>query len=342
MKALYFNQHGEADVLQFGDLADPEISAGETLIKVNAVALNHLDIWVRRGWPGLNLKLPHIGGSDIAGEVIETNCDKTLIGKKVIINPGITTSDDRWVKSGQDSLSPGYKIIGEQLPGGTAEYVKVPTKNLLVYPENLSAQDAAAPVLVGITTWRMLFDRAKLKPGMTLLIVGSGGGVNLMSLLIAKAKGIKTIVLCGGEEKLQKTKNLGADHTIDYKVSPDWHKEVLKITHGIGADVVVDNVGEASFAKSIKAVAKGGAIVTVGNTTGWNISYDNRVIFSKQISIIGSTMGSTSDFNEAMTFIWKKKIKIPIDTVSLIKDGKEMHLRMEKGEQFGKIVLLNE
>ncbi|MEZ4754796.1 MAG: zinc-binding dehydrogenase [Bdellovibrionota bacterium] len=342
MKALYFTEHGDSSVLKFGDLEQPELKTGEVLIEVKAASLNHLDIWVRKGWPGINLKLPHIGGSDIAGKVVKSynQENKGLIGKEVVVNPGVITKEDRWTRSNEDSLSPGYKILGEQLPGGCAQFAAVPAANILEYPKNFTAEQAAASVLVGITSWRMLFNRASLRAEQSVLIVGSGGGVNLMSLLIAKAKGAEVIMICGGADKSKKALDFGADHVIDYKTDADWHKSVLKLTKGLGAEIVVDNVGSATFEKSIRSAARGGCVVTVGNTSGWNIAYDNRLIFTKQLSILGSTMGSQKDFLDAMKFIWKKEIKVPIDNVAPLKHGKAMHERIESGEQFGKIVLV--
>jgi NADPH:quinone reductase-like Zn-dependent oxidoreductase len=341
MKAIFFEQHGEIDVLKYADLPQPEPKPGEALIRVRAVALNHLDIWVRKGWPGLHLTMPHIGGSDISGEIVAVNGSALgwNPGTRVIANPGILTSDDEWTRSGEDSISPGYRIIGEHIPGGLAEYVTVPIANLFRLPDTVSFEDGAAPLLVGVTCWRMLFKRASIRAGESVLVVGSGGGVNSLAILLAQAAGANVIVLCGGREKVERTRELGVTTTIDYTEQPEWHAEVLKLTKGRGVDVVVDNVGAKTFAKSLKAVARGGRIVTVGNTRGYEISFDNRLLFTKQVSIIGSTMGSRQDFAEATEFLWQHRIKVPIDTVAPLSDGIKMIRRLENGEQFGKIVL---
>jgi NADPH:quinone reductase-like Zn-dependent oxidoreductase len=342
MKAIFFEKHGEIENLKYADIPQPEPKPGEALVRVRAVALNHLDIWVRRGWQGLHLDMPHIGGADVAGEIMAVNAPGTtwIPGSRVIINPGLITSEDEWTRKGEDSLSPGYKILGEQVKGGFAEYVCVPVANLFRLPDAVSFEAGAAPLLVGVTCWRMLFKRAKLRAGESVLVVGAGGGVNSLSILLAKAAGANVIALTSGADKIEKTRMLGANTVIDYTAQPDWHTEVLKTTKGRGVDVVVDNVGSRTIPKSLRSVARGGRIVTVGNTKGYELSFDNRLLFTKQVSLIGSTMGSRQDFVEVMEFIFQNKIQIPLDTVAPLSDGIKMIKRLEEGKQFGKIVLV--
>jgi len=341
MKAIFFEKHGEIEVLKHADLPDPTPKPGEALVRVKAVALNHLDIWVRKGWPGLHLEMPHISGSDVAGEIVSVNTTGTAwsTGARVIVNPGVLTSDDEWTRKGEDSLSPGYKILGEQMRGGMAEYVTVPVTNLFRLPDTVSYEKGAAPLLVGITCWRMLFKRGALRAGESVLVVGSGGGVNSLAILLAKAAGATVYALAGGAAKREKALKLGASAVIDYNETPDWHTEVLKLTKGRGVDLVVDNVGSKTMPKSIRAVARGGRIVTVGNTRGYELSFDNRLLFTKQVSLIGSTMGSRQDFVEAMEFMWQHKIEAPIDSIEPLSNGIRMIKRLEDGAQFGKIVL---
>lgn len=340
MKAIFFEKHGEIDVLKYGDLPDPQPKPGEALIKVKAVALNHLDIWVRRGWKGLNLEMPHIGGSDIAGEIVSVNAPSLWkAGEPVVVCPGLASSDDEWVRRGEESVSPSYRLIGEQSRGGMAEFVAVPISNVFKMPASLSFEEAAAPLLVATTCWRMLFNRANLRPGQSVLVVGAGGGVNSLSIQLARHVGAIVYALSSSKEKLEKAQELGAHFTVDYKKSGNWPIEILKLTKGRGVDVVIDNVGAATFSKSLRAVTRGGCIVTVGNTSGPEVSFDNRLLFTKQASLIGSTMGSKQDFIEAMEFIWSNNIKPQIDCVAPLKDGIKMIKRLEDGQQFGKIVL---
>lgn len=341
MKAIFFEEHGGPEVLKYAELPDPEPAPGEALVKVKAVALNHLDIWVRRGWKGLKLAMPHISGSDIAGEVVKVNSPNNHVtaGTRVIVNPGIVTSDDQWTRKGEDSISPAYRILGEHRRGGMAEYVTVPVGNLFKIPDEIGFPEAAAPILVGLTAWRMLFGRANLRVGESVLIVGAGGGVNSHSILFAKAAGATVYALTSSAEKREKALECGADAVIDYKKNPDWSVEVLRLTKGLGVDVVIDNVGAATIGHSLRAVTRGGRIVTVGNTSGHSITYDNRLLFTKQVSLIGSTMGGRQDFIDAMHFMWSRNLKPVIDRVEPLKNGVAMIQYLERGEQFGKVVL---
>ena len=340
MKAIYFEKHGGLDTLKYGDLPDPVPTQGQALVQVKAVALNHLDIWVRRGWKGLSLKLPHITGSDIAGVVTTIVGDSNFKpSDRVVINPGVLLSEDAWSRQGLDSLSPHYRILGEHLPGGMAEQVCVPLENLHKLPDEVSFEDGAAPLLVGTTCWRMLFKVGALTDGQSVLVVGSGGGVNSMAVQLARAAGATVYCLAGTAEKYTRALEIGAHEVINYSQSPDWHRDIIKLTDGRGVDLVIDNVGEQTLHKSMRAVAIGGKIVTVGNTTGPKINIDNRLLFTKQIALIGSTMGSRQDFLDMLSFIRSNDISPVIDCVRPLSEGIKMIERMEKGEHFGKIVL---
>jgi NADPH:quinone reductase-like Zn-dependent oxidoreductase len=340
MKALCFTEHGGPDVLRYDDVPDPSPGQGEVLVRVRACALNHLDIWVRRGWPGLRLEMPHWGGSDIAGEIagLGPGVNGWQVGQRVVIDPGVNTVADEFTRRGEHSVSPGYKILGEQLRGGLAEYVAVPAANLVPVPEGVDFPTAAAPLLVTLTAWRMLVHRAKLRAGETVLVVGAGGGVNTMAIQLAKLAGATTFVVAGNEKKGAQARELGADVVLD-RSRVDWSQELLRLTGKRGVDVVVDNVGAATLDASIRAVARGGRIVIVGNTTGPLKEIDIRYIFVKQISIIGSTMGSHQDFLEITALLWGGKLKPVIHQVLPLSQGRGAFVLMERGEQFGKMVL---
>jgi len=340
MKALYFDKHGELDVVKYGDVPDPEPGPGEVLIRVRACALNFLDIWVRRGWPGLKLEMPHWCGADVAGEIaaLGENVPGWQVGQRVVVDPGVNLVEDEYTRSGEDSVSPGYHILGEHRRGGAAEYLAIPASNLAAIPDNIDYPDAAAPLLVGITAWRMLLRRAGLRAGESVLVVGAGGGVNSIAIQIAKLAGATVYVVASNPEKSARAQQLGADVVLD-RSRVDWGKEIFKLTSRRGVDVVVDNVGKATITKSMQAVARGGRIVIVGNTSGPQAEIDIRYIFGKQISIIGSTMGSHQDFHDLLDLLWSGKIKPVIHQVMPLSEGREGYKMMQEGSHFGKILL---
>ena len=341
MKALCFYEHGETDVLRYDDVPDPKPGPGEVLVRMRACALNHLDVWVRQGWPGLKLEMPHWTGADVAGEVAALGEGVTAreVGQRVVVEPGISTREDEFTRRGETSLSPGYLIWGEHIRGGHAEYLAVPADSLLPIPEGWDFSRAAAPMLVGLTAWRMLIRRARLRAGESVLVVGAGGGVNSMAIQIAKLAGATVYALTSTEEKAEKALLLGADVVLNYRENPEWSRALFKMTDRRGVDVVVDNVGQATLNQSIRAVARGGRIVIVGNTSGPHAEIDVRFIFGKQISIIGSTMGSHQDFADAMALVWAGELQPVVDRVMPLSEGKRAFAILERGEQFGKIVL---
>jgi NADPH:quinone reductase-like Zn-dependent oxidoreductase len=340
MKAVFFEAHGEMDVLRYGTVPDPVAAPGQVVVRVKACALNYLDIWVRRGWPGLKLAMPHWCGADVAGEIAEVGRGVAgwAVGQRVVVDPGIIGAEDEFTRRGAPSVSPSYHVLGEHVRGGAAEYVAVPSANLAAMPAEMDFTAAAAPLLVSLTAWRMLILRAGLKPAETVLIVGAGGGVNSMAIQLAKLAGATVLVVTAGAEKSAKAAQLGADHVIDRSRS-DWPREVMALTGRRGADVVVDNVGRATLAASMQAVARGGRIVIVGNTSGPKAEIDIRYIFGKQISLIGSTMGSHQDFLTVIDLLRKQTLRPVIDRVFALSEGIEAYGRMEAGQHFGKILL---
>lgn len=340
MKAVYFERHGERDVLRYGEVPEPQAVPGSVVIRVRACALNYLDIWVRRGWPGLKLPMPHWCGADVAGEIAELGAGVSgwSVGDRVVADPGVNRVEDEFTRRGEASVSPGYRILGEHVRGGAAEYVAVPAANLEKMPETAGFTEAAAPLLVGLTAWRMLVHRAGLRAGESVLVVGSGGGVNSMSIQVAKLAGAFVIAVAGSAAKADKARALGADVAVDRSAS-DWEKEVAALTGRRGVDVVVDNVGQATLAASMRAVARGGRIVIVGNTSGPQTEIDLRYVFGKQISLIGSTMGSHQDFRVVTRLLAEGRLAPVIDRVMPLAEGVEAYRLMEEGGHFGKIVL---
>lgn len=340
MKALCFYQHGDLDVLKYDDVADPVPGTGEVLVEVKACALNHLDLWVMRGWPGLSLEMPHWGGSDIAGVVVGLGegVGGVKTGDRVVIDHGINPVEDEFTLSGEHSMSPRYMIIGENVRGGFARYVKAPAKNLVEIPGDIDFPQACAALLATLTAWRMLIARGKLRAGETVLIVGAGGGVNSASIQIAKLAGATVFVVASNAGKAERALELGADFVID-RSKVDWGKEFHRLTGRRGADLVVDNVGALTLSTSMSAAARGGRIVIVGNTSGPMAQIDVRMIFGKQISLIGSTMGTPKDFRDITRMLWSGRIRTVIEEVMPLSEGRRGFEMMERGEMFGKIVL---
>jgi len=343
MKALYFNQHGGVDNLQFGELPDPERMPGEVLVRVEAAALNRLDLFVLAGWKGLELEMPHVGGADMAGVVLEADQGSGLeAGDRVVAMPGFASEDDSFTQSGDDSLSDSYQILGENRAGVFSEQVSLPEKILFKIPDDRPASEACSQLLTGLTCWRMLKRQAPVKKGDVVLVVGTGGGVNSFAIQFAKSLGATIVALASTSEKEEKALALGASLAINYHARPDWHKNVLRATDGEGVDIVVDNVGAATFSKSIKSLKKGGSLVTVGNSSGPELKIDNRFIFSKQIKIIGSTMGGREDFEQLLESLWSNNFEAVIDSVFPMAEGQKAYQRLLEGGHLGKIILSNE
>ncbi len=340
MKAIVFHQHGGPEVLQYEDAPQPVIRANEVLVSVKACALNHLDLWVRIGIPGVPFPLPHIPGSDIAGEIAQIGADVTTVrvGQKVVLAPGVSCGKCSACVAGLDNRCRQFTNLGYMIDGGCAEFVRCPEVNCLPFPENLSFEEAASVPLVFQTAWHMLVARAELRPGEDVLVLGAGSGVGSAAIQIAKFFGARVIATAGNEAKLEKAKQLGADHTINHK-SQKIRDEVRRITGKRGADVVFEHVGTATWDDSLASLAASGRLVTCGATTGYDAKIDLRFLFSRQLSLLGSYMGTKSELQTVMKLVAAGRLKPVVDRVFPLAEAAAAQAYLESGEQFGKVVL---
>jgi NADPH:quinone reductase-like Zn-dependent oxidoreductase len=340
MKAIVFQEHGGPEVLKYTDARDPVVRANEVLVRVKACALNHLDLWVRRGIPGVPFPLPHIPGSDVAGEIAAIGADVTTVrvGQKVVLAPGVSCGKCAPCVSGQDNRCRQFTNLGYMIDGGCAEFVRVPEVNCLPYPENLSFEEAASIPLVFQTAWHMLVARAELQAGEDVLVLGAGSGIGSAAVQVAKFFGARVIATAGSDEKLQKAKELGADQLINHKTQK-IRDEVRRITGKRGVDVVFEHVGTATWDESIASLAPSGRLVTCGATTGYDAKIDLRFLFSRQLSLLGSYMGTKSDLQTVMKLVAAGRLKPVVDRVFPLAEAAAAHSYLESGSQFGKVVL---
>jgi NADPH:quinone reductase-like Zn-dependent oxidoreductase len=340
MKAVVFHEHGEADVLRYEDRPDPEIRANEVLVEVRACALNHLDVWARGGLPGIEIKLPHILGNDIAGVVREVGevVDWVKAGDEVLLQPGVSCAHCIECLSGRDNLCASYDILGYRRDGGYAELVAAPGVNVVPKPKNVSFEEAAALPLVTLTAWHMLVTRAKVEPGEDVLIHAAGSGVGSIGIQIAKLRGARVIATAGSDEKLAKARELGADDCVNY-TRDDWAREVRRLTDKKGVEVVFEHTGAQTWAGSIASLAKNGRLVTCGATSGYDARTDLRQVFYRHLSLLGSFMGSKAELLAALKFVERGQIRAVIDQILPLSEARRAHELMQDRAQFGKLVL---
>jgi NADPH:quinone reductase-like Zn-dependent oxidoreductase len=340
VKATIFKQHGGPEVLEYADVPDPRIRADEVLIEVKACALNHLDIFVRGGLPGIEIPLPHILGNDIAGVVREVGELVTWAkpGDEVMVNPGVSCGHCDACLSGEDNLCREYDIMGYRRNGGYAELVAVPGVNIVPKPPELSWEEAAALPLVTVTAWHMLVTRVNVQPGETVLVHAAGSGVGSIAIQIAKLRGARVITTASTGEKLEKARELGADEAINY-TQADWPKEVRRLTDRKGVDVVVEHTGAATWPGSISSLTNNGRLVTCGATSGYDARTDLRQVFYRHLNILGSFMGSKAELLEALKFVREGKIRAVVDRVLPLSEARQAHEVIENRAQFGKVVL---
>ena len=339
MKAALFHEHGGPEVLRIEEVPDPEPGPGEVRLRVRAAAMNHLDLWVRRGLP-IETTMPHIGGSDVAGVVEATGSDvhDVRLGERVIADPSISCGSCAACRQGEESLCERYRILGEHTQGGFAELVVVPARNLYRVPAGYALERAAAAPLVFLTAWRGLMTRGGLRAGQDLLVTGASGGTGTAAIRIAKWRGARVFAVTSAAH-VERVRALGADRVYD-RTAEDFSRAVWRDTDKRGVDVVFDSVGQAMWAGCMRALARGGRLVTYGATTGPDARTDLRVVFWKQLSILGTTMSSRREFREAMDHVFSGELEPVVDVTWPLERVKEAHERLESAEAFGKIVLV--
>jgi len=340
VKAAFLRAHGGLDKVEYGDVPAPVAGPGQVRVRVRAAALNHLDIFVRNGMPGISLAFPHVMGADGAGTVESLGPGATRLkeGDEVVLNPGVSCGACEFCLRGEHSLCVTFHLIGEHVAGTFAELVVVPAVNAGPKPKGLSWEEAAAFPLTFLTAWRMLVTKARAKPGESLLVIGIGGGVSLAALRIAKALGLVVGVTSGSAEKLARARELGADFGIDHATS-DFSREVRRLTGKRGVDIVLDSVGKATWKRSIASLARGGRLLTCGATTGPDPEEDVARIFWNQLTVYGSTMGTHAEFADMLRMVAAGSVRPVVDKVFPLSGAREALRRLEEARQFGKIVL---
>jgi NADPH:quinone reductase-like Zn-dependent oxidoreductase len=338
MKAVRFHEHGGPEVLRYEDAPDPVPLPGEALVRVRACALNHLDLWQRRGLDRIAIPFPHISGADVAGEVVDAPGGEIVSGRRVLVQPGLSCGRCEACLAGVDNECPHYDVLGYRSDGGYAELLRVPVQNLVALPDTIGFVEAAAFPLTFLTAWHMLMTRARLTAGEDVLVIAAGSGVGQAAIQIAWLHGARVFATAGSDEKLAKAKQLGAYEVFNH-YTQDVPAEVRRHTSGQGVAVVVEHVGAATWDRSLKSLKRGGRLVICGNTTGYDARVDLRFLFTRQYSLLGSYMGTKAELLRAMQFFSAGQLRPVIDRTYPLSEAAEAHRRLERGEQFGKIVL---
>jgi NADPH:quinone reductase-like Zn-dependent oxidoreductase len=328
-------------MLKYEDVPDPKAGPGEVVIEVRATSINHIDIFLRRGMPGVKVPLPKIAGCDAAGIIHEVGPGVSDLkpGDRITINPGISCGHCEFCAAGFGSQCTTFQMVGEHINGAYARFVKLPAHIVLKLPDSMSFEDAAAAPLVFITAWSMLVGKGRIQPGEDVLILGAGAGVGTASIQIAKLAGCRVIATASSDEQLERAKALGADILINYK-KEEFDKRIRDLTNRRGVDVVVDYIGNDTWVQSLRSARKGGRVLTCGATTGFAPQTDLRHIFYRQVQVIGSTMGSHREFLDVMKCIFRGQLKPIIDRVLPLSEARLGHELIEQRSIFGKIVLI--
>jgi NADPH:quinone reductase-like Zn-dependent oxidoreductase len=340
MNAVVLREHGGPEVLSYESIERPEPGPRQVRVAVRAVAMNHLDVWVRRGGPAFHVEYPHRLGSEISGVVdaLGAGVGDLEVGAPIVVNPGLSCGVCRACLSGRDNLCPDYRILGENTQGGYAEYVVVPRENLAPYPGELSFTDAAAALLTFQTAWQMLVHKARVQPGEVVLVHGAASGVGVAGIQVARLFGARVIATAGSDEKLALARELGAEATINYRAQ-DFVREVKALTERRGVDVVFEHVGGEIMTGSVKATRSGGRIVTCGATAGFKPEIDLRHVFFRQIDILGSTMGSKGDLLAVLEHVEAGALRPIVHAVLPLAEAAAGHRMLEERQAAGKVVL---
>ncbi len=341
MRSVYFERFGGPEVLVHGERPDPVAGPGEALVRVRACGVNHLDLWVRAGLPGLEPEMPHILGNDIVGEVVAVGAGVTHVapGARTLVCPTLSCGVCAACANGDDHLCRAYDVLGRKRNGGYAELVSVPAVNCLPYPENLSWEQAAAVPLVFVTAWHMLVTRARVRAGEDVLVIGAGSGVGSAAVQVARLHGARVIATAGSAAKLARARELGAHDTIDH-AREDIAQRARALTGRKGVDVVVEHVGGRVFEAGVAALARDGRLVTCGATIGSKVSLDVDLLFGRHLTLLGSWMGRRSDLNDALRHIASGALRPVVDSVRPLAQARAAHERIEAREHFGKLVLV--
>ncbi len=340
MKAVLFHEHGGPDKLSYEDLPIPQIGPQEVLIRVKACALNHLDIWIRQGNPAYSIPFPHVGGSDVSGivEQIGTQVEGVSSGARVFVSPGISCWQCEYCLAGRDNMCRSYHLLGTKTHGGYAEYVKVPFRNVLPMPENLTFEQAAAFPLVSVTASHMLFPLANLQHGETVLVMGAGSGVGIMAVQLAKLAGTRVLATVGSDDKVPKGVVLGADAVINH-TRENVSDRVRMLTEGRGVDVVIEHIGPEVWDSCLDSLTRGGRLITCGATTGAEVKLNLRYLYSRQLTVKGSYMGTRAELVKATELMSQGRLMVVVDRTFPLRDARAAQELMLSRKFFGKIVL---
>ena len=340
MKAVRFHEHGGPEVLRFEDAPDPPAAPGRAIVRVRACALNHLDLWERRGIDRVKLPLPHISGSDVAGEVVDPGDSALAAGTRVMLQPGLRCSVCPACADGRDNHCVRYDVLGLQSDGGYAELVSVPDENLIPIPGHVDFTTAAAFPLTFLTAWHMLVTRAGVREGDVVLVLAGGSGVGQAAIQLARHFGAR-VFATSAPAKADRTRALGAEAVFDH-YDGDFARDVRHATGGRGADIVVEHVGQATWDRSVRALATGGRLVTCGATTGAAGGLNLQHLFARQLSILGSYMGTFAELRAATPLLFEGRVAPVIDVVLPLARAADAQRRLEERGQFGKIVLVTQ